>query len=415
MKVFIVNAGSSSLKYQLLDMATETVLAAGLVERIGDVVGRVTHKRFPGTASEKKVATDQAFADHQVAMHRVVDLITAPDSGVIANTNEIDAIGHRVVQGGEAFSRSIVIDAAVKEAVRANNPLAPLHNPANLMGIEVAEALFAGTPNVAVFDTEFHQTMPATAFLYALPYRCYQELRIRRYGYHGTSHKYVAGQAAQLLGRQPEAANLITVHLGNGCSMAAVAGGRCVDTSMGMTPLAGVMMGTRCGDIDPAIIAYIAKHEGLNVREIDDLLNKESGLKGICGANDMRDIHARAAAGDAMAQLALEMFAYRVKKYIGAYVAVLGRVDAVVFTAGIGENDDAIRAMICQDLDGLGIRLDSAKNRITGSGTRPIHAVDSRVELWVIPTNEELQIARDTVAALSDGRPKARCINRGRL
>ena len=404
MKVFVVNAGSSSLKYQLLAMDTETVLAAGLVERIGEEAGRVTHKRFPGTETESQVVIDGAVADHQVAMHRVIDLITDPDSGVIAKAAEIDAIGHRVVQGGEAFNRSIVVDAAVKAAVRANNPLAPLHNPANLTGIEVAESLFAGTPNVAVFDTEFHQTMPAAAFLYALPYRCYQELRIRRYGYHGTSHKYVAGQAARLMGRAPGQTNLITVHLGNGCSMAAVAGGRCVDTSMGMTPLAGLMMGTRSGDIDPAIIAYIAKQEGLSVREIDDLLNKESGLKGICGANDMRDIHCRAAAGDDKARLALEMFAYRVKKYIGAYVAVLGRVDAVVFSAGIGENDDVIRAMICQGLEGLGICLDAAKNRASG-GARPIHANDSRVAVWVIPTNEELQIARDTVAALSARRP----------
>ncbi|MBI9084883.1 MAG: acetate kinase [Desulfobacterales bacterium] len=404
MKVFVVNAGSSSLKYQLLDMRTETVLATGLVERIGEAIGRVTHKRFPDTEAEEKTVFDEAVTDHKMAMHRVIDLITAPDTGVIAEKAEIDAIGHRVVQGGEVFNRSIIIDTAVKEAVRANNPLAPLHNPANLVGIEVAEALFNGTPNVAVFDTEFHQTMPARAFLYALPYRYYKELRIRRYGYHGTSHKYVAGQAARLMDRKPESTNLITVHLGNGCSMAAVAGGRCMDTSMGMTPLAGLMMGTRSGDIDPAIIAYIAHQQGLGVREIDDLLNKESGLKGICGANDMRDIHARADRGDDMARQALEMFAYRVKKYIGAYVAVLGRVDAVVFTAGIGENDDVIRAMICQDLDGLGIRLDEEKNRTRG-GARPIHAADSRVALWVIPTNEELQIARDTVTAVSTSAP----------
>jgi acetate kinase len=404
MKIFVVNAGSSSLKYQLLDMDTETVLATGLVERIGETVGRVTHKRFPDSEREATSVFDEVVADHKMAMHRVIDLITATDTGVIAEKKEIDAIGHRVVQGGEAFNRAIVIDAAVKEAVRANNPLAPLHNPANLVGIEVAEALFNGTPNVAVFDTEFHQTMPARAFLYALPYRYYKEWRIRRYGYHGTSHKYVAGRAARLMDRKPETTNLITVHLGNGCSMAAVAGGRCVDTSMGMTPLAGLIMGTRSGDIDPAIIAYIAQQQGVGVREIDDLLNKESGLKGICGANDMRDIHARADRGDDMAQQALEMFAYRVKKYIGAYVAVLGRVDAVVFTAGIGENDDAIRAMICRDLHGLGIRIDEAKNRL-GGGARAIHAADSRVALWVIPTNEELQIARDTAAALSASEP----------
>ncbi len=400
MKVFVVNAGSSSLKYQLLDMSTEKVLATGLVERIGEARGRVTHKRFPGSETEKKIVADEAFANHKVAMHRVIALITDPDTGVIAEKSEIDAIGHRMVQGGEAFNRSIVIDTAVKDAVRANIPLAPLHNPANLVGVEVSEALFNGKPNVAVFDTEFHHTMPPHAFLYALPYSYYKELRIRRYGYHGTSHKYVAGKAAELMGRRPEETNLITVHLGNGCSMAAVAGGRCVDTSLGMTPLAGLIMGTRCGDIDPAIIAYIAEQKGMSVGEIDTLLNKESGLKGICGANDMRDIHAREEAGDPMARLALEMFAYRVKKYIGAYTAVLGRVDAVIFTAGIGENDAAIRAMICSDLQGLGICLDLDQNLAPNGTARPIHAADSRVQVWVIPTNEELQIARDTVAAV---------------
>jgi acetate kinase len=400
MKVFVVNAGSSSLKYQLLDMDTETVLAAGLVERIAEPQGRLTHRRMPGTQKEARVVVDRAVADHHAAMHQAVDLVTDPRHGVIADKREIEAVGHRVVQGGEAFKGPVIVDAAVKAAVAANNPLAPLHNPANLVGIEVAEALFAGTPNVAVFDTEFHQTMPPKAFHYAVPHRFYQRLRVRRYGYHGTSHKYVAAQAARLMDRPAEALDLITVHLGNGCSMAAVAGGRCVDTSMGMTPLAGLMMGTRSGDIDPAIVAHLASHEKLSVAQIDHLLNKESGLKGICGANDLRDIHARIAQGDPMALLALEMFTYGVKKYIGAYMAVLGRVDALVFTAGIGENDPVVRAKVCEGLEGLGIAIDGRRNQRAAGGPRWIQAPESRVQVWVIPTNEELQIARDTVAAL---------------
>jgi acetate kinase len=402
MKVFVLNAGSSSLKYQLLDMATEAVRAAGIVERIGQDIGRLTHTRHPGTAAGKTTVAELAVADHQVAIERVIDLLTQPETGVISDTGEIDAVGHRVVQGGEALTRAVVIDAAVKDAVRRSIPLAPLHNPAGLKVIELAEALF-DAPNVAVFDTEFHSTLPPKAFVYPLPYRYYADLGVRRYGYHGTSHKYVSSQAARLMGRKPRDVDLITVHLGNGASVAAVAGGRCVDTSMGLTPMAGLMMGTRCGDIDPGIFCYLVRQQGLSVEEIELRLNHDSGLKGICGAIDMRDIHARAAAGDPMAELAREMFADRVKKYIGAYVAVLGRVDAVVFTAGIGENDAAVRAMICGRLEGLGIVLDHLKNQAPGGVPRPIHAADSRVQLWVIPTNEELQIARDTVDVLSAG------------
>ncbi|GAB6094111.1 acetate kinase [Desulfatiferula olefinivorans] len=399
MKVLVINAGSSSLKYQLLNMENEAVMASGLVERIGEKQGVLTHKKVNGTGEEKTVI-EQPIADHKVGMHLVIDLITDPVKGVIANTSEIDAIGHRVVQGGEAFKTSIRIDESVKQAIRDNNPLAPLHNPANLMGIEVAEDLFPGTPNVAVFDTEFHQTMPAKAFLYALPYEYYTDLRIRRYGFHGTSHKYVAHKAAAVLGKKPEDVNVITVHLGNGCSMAAVKNGKCVDTSMGMTPLAGVMMGTRSGDFDPAIISYLVKHKGVKVEDLDDVFNKKSGLKGICGFNDMRDIHAKADAGDDKAKLAVDMFAYRVKKYIGAYAAVLGTVDIVAFTAGIGENDDVVRQEICQDLTGLGIEFDAERNKGRFSSPQPIHKEGSRVQVWVIPTNEELQIAQDTMDTL---------------
>ena len=399
MKVLVINAGSSSLKYQLLNMDNESVMASGLVERIGDASGVITHKKNNG-AGEEKTVIEQAIPNHKDGMHMVIDLITDPEKGVISNKNEIVAIGHRVVQGGELFKCSIRIDESVKKAIRDNNPLAPLHNPANLMGIEVAEDLFPGTPNVAVFDTEFHQTMPAKAFLYALPYEYYKELRIRRYGFHGTSHKYVANKAAALIGKKPEEVNVITVHLGNGCSMAAVKKGECVDTSMGMTPLAGVMMGTRSGDFDPAIIPYLVKHKGMNVDDIDDVLNKKSGLKGICGMNDMRDIHAKADQGDEMAKLAVDMFAYRVKKYIGAYTAVLGTVDIVAFTAGIGENDDIVRKEICEDMSGLGIVIDLDKNNGRFPSAKAIHKDGSKVQVWVIPTNEELQIAQDTVDTL---------------
>lgn len=400
MKILVINAGSSSLKYQLLNMDNESVMASGLVERIGDSSGVITHKKMNGSGEEKTVI-ERAIENHKVGMHLVVDLITDPQKGVISDKKEINAIGHRVVQGGEQFNTSILIDESIKQAIRDNNPLAPLHNPANLVGIEVAEELFPGTPNVAVFDTEFHQTMPAKAFLYGLPYEYYKELRIRRYGFHGTSHKYVAHKAATILGKKPEEINVITVHLGNGCSMAAVKKGKCVDTSMGMTPLAGVMMGTRSGDFDPAIIPYLVKHKGMNLEDIDNVLNKKSGLKGICGMNDMRDIHSKVEQGDEMAKLALDMFVYRVKKYIGAYTAVLGTVDIIAFTAGIGENDDIARREICEDMEGLGVSIDVEKNKGRFASPQAIHKANSKVQVWVIPTNEELQIAQDTVSTLS--------------
>jgi acetate kinase len=288
----------------------------------------------------------------------------------------------------------------VKKAIEENNPLAPLHNPANLIGIGVAEELFPETPNVAVFDTEFHQTMPPKAYLYALPYEYYQDLKIRRYGFHGTSHKYVAKNVAAAMGRKPEEINVITVHLGNGGSITAVQNGKCIDTSMGMTPLAGVMMGSRCGDIDPAIAGYIAEMKNISYREVDAILNKESGLKGICGMNDMRDIHESAAAGNERARLAVDMFSYRVKKYIGAYFAALGTVDAIAFTAGIGENDDIVRKGVCENMQGLGIELDLQANAGRISSQKLISTPASKVQIWVIPTNEELQIAQDTIDTL---------------
>ena len=400
MKVLVINAGSSSIKYQLLDMSNESVLASGVIERIGDEKGVLSHKKFSGK-DEKKTVIEQQIADHRAGMHLVIAMITDRETGVIENTGEIDAIGHRVVQGGEDFRSSVLINDEVKAALKANNPLAPLHNPANLTGIEVAEELFPGIPNIGIFDTEFHQTMPPKAYLYAIPYEFYKDLKIRRYGFHGTSHKYVAKNVARVMGKNPEEINVITVHLGNGGSITAVKKGKCVDTSMGMTPLAGVMMGTRCGDLDPAIAKYISEQKGFDNNEVDDILNKKSGLIGICGMNDMRDIHAAADKGDEMAKLALDMFVHRVKKYIGAYTAVLGTVDAIAFTAGIGENDAVIRADICTELEGLGIEIDLSANSERSTEPKKISSAASRIELWVVPTNEELQIAQDTVAVLA--------------
>ena len=400
MKIFVINSGSSSLKYQLLDMESGAVMTTGLVERIGDELGKVSQKNWPGTDKEREVEREMAFPDHRAAMHTVVELVTGADTGVIASSAEINAIGHRVVQGGETLFKSTLIDDDVVEKIRENCPLSPLHNPANLVGIEVARELFAGVPQVAVFDTEFHQTMPAEAFMYPIPYNLYEELKIRRYGFHGTSHRYVAQQAAAMLGKAEDDVNLVTLHLGNGCSMAAVRGGKCIDTSMGLTPLAGVMMGTRSGDIDPAILPFLMKEKGLSMDEVDSILNKQSGLKGICGMNDMRDIHSAAEKGDKKAALAVDMFVYRIKKYIGAYYAVTGPLDALVFTAGIGENDEIVRARVCANLEHLGISIDTARNAGRKKIATAVQADGSKVAILVIPTNEELAIAKATLSVL---------------
>ena len=400
MKIFVINSGSSSLKYQLLNMEDGSVMATGLVERIGDAMGKVSQKNWPGEAREAEVEREMPFPDHRAAMHTVVDLVTGAETGVIASSAEIDAIGHRVVQGGETLFKSTLIDDDVVEKIRANCPLSPLHNPANLVGIEVSRELFAGVPQVAVFDTEFHQTMPAEAFMYPIPYELYEQLKIRRYGFHGTSHRYVAQQAAAMLGKAEDEVNLVTLHLGNGCSMAAVRQGKCIDTSMGLTPLAGVMMGTRSGDIDPAILPFLMKEKGLTMDEVDAILNKQSGLKGICGMNDMRDIHAAAEKGDKKAALAVDMFVYRIKKYIGAYYAVTGPLDALVFTAGIGENDDEVRARVCEELEHLGISIDTERNAGRKKAATAVHADGSKVAILVIPTNEELAIAKATLSVL---------------
>ncbi len=400
MKVLVINCGSSSFKYQLLDMPAGVALCSGLVERIGDAMGSLTHKVLTGD-DEKKYSFEQPFPDHTAGMYAVVKLLTDKEKGVIKDLSEITAVGHRAVQGGERFQKACIVGEAEKTAIQELASLAPLHNPANLQGIKVAQVLFPDAPSVAVFDTEFHSTMPPKSFMYAIPYELYEEKRIRRYGFHGTSHRYVSQEAAKFLGKNIDEFNCVTCHLGNGCSMAAVKNGKCLDTSMGMTPLAGLVMGTRSGDIDPALHAFLADTKGMGIQEIDAMLNKQSGLKGLCGVNDMRDIHSARAKGDKKAQLAFDVFCHRIRSYLGSYYAILGRVDAVIFTAGIGENDDAMRAEVCKELDHMGISLDLELNAKRMPGVRNISRKESRVPVLVVPTNEELAIAQSTLAVLN--------------
>jgi acetate kinase len=406
MKVLVINSGSSSIKFQLLDMNGETVLASGLVERIGEPASLVKCAMHPGQASEVLLKREIRIEDHQAGMHQAVELLTDEEHGVVRSRTDIGAIGHRVVHGGEDFHQPTLIDTAVVAAIEKNIPLAPLHNPANLDGIHVALRLFPGIAQVAVFDTAFHQTIPPRAHIYALPYELYERYRIRRYGFHGTSHKYVAGECASLLGKPLSACNLITIHLGNGCSMTAIENGRSIDTTLGMTPLEGLVMGTRSGDIDPALHVFLHRNAGLDIEEIDRLLNTESGLKGICGRNDMRDIHAAIADGDRRAALALDVQTYRNRKYIGAFMAVLGRVDSLVFTAGIGENDAVVRSRTVEGLECFGIRIDPQRNQQRLDGPLRISSQSSSVEVWVIPTNEELAIARETIGVVEAGNSK---------
>ena len=399
MKILVINTGSSSLKYKLFNMddtnKKDIVLADGLIERIGEKKGVLTHTVFI-KGQKIKFVKKQEIKNHKRGMLLAINLILDTETGVIDNISQIDAVGHRVVQGGEEFSTAVVIDNKVKKAVRDNFSLAPLHNPANLTGIEISQELFPDTPNIAVFDTQFHQTMPEKAFLYALPHEYYTKFKIRKYGFHGTSHKSVADRTARLMGRDKSKLNLITIHLGNGCSICAIEKGECRDTSMGMTPLSGIMMGTRTGDIDPAIPGHLMELTGMDTKELDIVLNKQSGLKGICGLNDMRDIHEAAANGNERAKLALDMFAFQIQKYIGAYTAVLGSVDALIFTAGIGENDDIVRAKACENLSCIGIEIDLEKNISKNSSPFSIHTKNSHVQIWVVSANEEFEIARQT-------------------
>jgi acetate kinase len=400
MKTLVINAGSSSIKYQLFDMGNQNVLAAGLVERIGESVGRIRHRVDP-EGEKQEIIRDRTIEDHGKGLKLVVDLLTDADFGVITTPSEIEAIGHRVVHGGDKFSQTTIIDDEVKAAIKALSPLAPLHNPANLTGILVATEVFPEATQVAVFDTAFHQTMPPEAYRYAIPQEYYDKYRIRSYGFHGTSHLFVSRKAIEYLGKPVEDTKIITLHLGNGASVAAVKGGQSIDTSMGFSPLPGLMMGTRSGDIDPAIIFYLGRNLGMSYDEIDNLLNKKSGLMGICGDNDLRDIQLRRTAGDPAATLALEMYSYRVKKYIGAYMVALNGVDALVFTAGAGENNDTVRWLSCLGLENLGIELDEEKNKggVTGEVTE-IQTLNSLVKVLIIPTNEELEIAQQTLAVI---------------
>lgn len=402
MIVLVLNSGSSSVKYQLLDMQDKTLMASGLVERIGEPEGEVTHRRMPDSTEEQTFSRQQNIPDHSTALDLVVKLVTGNQTGVIKDVSSIRGVGHRIVHGGETFSAPTIVDKSVIRGIRAQVPLAPLHNPGGLAGIETAQRLMPGIPNVAVFDTAFHQTMPPEAYHYAIPAALYNELKIRRYGFHGTSHQYVARQCAIALEQEPDSTTCITIHLGNGCSMAAIKNGRCVDTSMGLTPLAGLVMGTRSGDVDPALHAFLADNKGFSIRDIDDLLNKQSGLKGLCGNSDMRDIHTRIARGDAEAKLALKIFCRRVTQYIGQYMAILNNTQAICFTAGIGENDARVRELSCATLSGLGVVLDMDKNnKESPGGVREISSPESRVKVFVIPTNEELEIATQTAQVLN--------------
>ncbi|WP_372682997.1 acetate kinase [Desulfosarcina sp.] len=400
MKILVINCGSSSLKYQLLEMLGEHRLASGLVERIGESMGKVSHQNRPDAAGGQGIVYEKPISDHRSAMNEAVGQLTAPGTGVISGPSEIAAVGHRVVHGGELFQEPVQVDRRVLEAIQKTIPLAPLHNPANLMGIKVARELFPHAPQVAVFDTAFHQTIPAFAYHYALPWSYYEQMGVRRYGFHGTSHQYVAREAAIRLGRPPSAVNLITAHLGSGASICAIEKGVSVDTSMGMTPLGGLIMGTRGGNLDPGVVMYIAERKGMTLEEVNAVLQKESGLKGICGMNDLRDIHAAAGDGNARAQLALDMFVYRCRQYIGAYFFQLGRVDALVFTAGVGENDAVIREACCRGMATAGLTLDPQKNRYPDRHGGEITAAGSRIKGYVIPTNEELEIARQTLGVV---------------
>ena len=391
MKILILNAGSSSLKYQLIDMQNESILAKGLIERIG-----IAGSKIKQTAGDKVFEAQAPMKDHVEGIQYMLAALTDKEKGVVKNMDEIGAVGHRVLHGGEKFSGSVLIDDAVVAAIEENIPLGPLHNPANLMGIRACQKIMPNTPNVAVFDTAFHQTMPKKAYLYGVPKEYYTRLRIRRYGFHGTSHRYVSKRAAEFLGLPAEGSKIITCHLGNGSSLAAVKDGKCIDTSMGITPLEGVIMGTRSGNLDPAVVQFIANNDHKSVDEVLDILNKKSGLTGLSGiSSDMRDIDAAAASGNEDAIIAREMLAYGIRKYIGAYAAAMNGVDVIVFTAGIGENNTNLRRMVMEGFDYLGAKLDLNKNNTRDEAI--ISTDDSKVKVVVIPTNEEIIIARDTL------------------
>ena len=396
MNILVINAGSSSLKYQLLNPETGVLLAKGLCERIG-IDGKFTYK--PQVEGKEVLdAVDVAMPTHSEAIQAVLNALVDAKNGVIGSMKEIDAVGHRVVHGGEAFNKSVLITDEVMKAIEDCIPLAPLHNPANLTGIRACQQVMPGVPMVAVFDTAFHQTMPAKAYMYALPYEYYENDKVRRYGFHGTSHKYVAGRAAAMLGKKPEELKLISCHLGNGSSVTAIDGGKSVDTSMGFTPLAGLPMGTRSGDIDAGILEYLMNKYGMDIKEMVNVLNKKSGVMGVSGvSSDFRDLEEAFEQGNERAGLAVDMFNYGVKKLIGAYAAAMGGVDAIIFTAGVGENSASQRMAIASGLEFMGVKMDEDANKVRGE-ERVISAPDSKVTVLLIPTNEELMIAMDTEA-----------------
>lgn len=401
--VEVINSGSSSIKYQLIDLSdpeAPVVWASGLVERIGEAEGHLSHHTRVGSDAEsamRRWEMTEPMADHEAGFTAIERAFAA--TGPVSEVGPLQAFGHRVVHGGDIFAAPALVDDAVLSAIEACIPLAPLHNPANLAGIRGAMASAPGVPNVAVFDTAFHQTMPPEAYTYAIDRDVASAHRIRKYGFHGTSHAYVSRTAVQFLGLDPDAARIITLHLGNGASACAVAGGRSIDTSMGMTPLAGLVMGTRSGDIDPAVPLHLQQVARMSAAEADALLNKDSGMKGLCGDNDLRQVHAAAASGNAAAKVALDVYAYRVRSYIGAYAVALGGVDAVVFTAGVGENDAAMRELVCRDTEWLGLRFDAERNA-SGAGIRRISTDNSQVAVLVVPTDEESEIARQTLEVL---------------
>ena len=392
MKVLVVNAGSSSIKYQVMDMNDESVLAVGLVDRVGIPGSTLEHKPL----GKDEVVIKKDLPDHTAGMELVLQVLINPEYGCIKSMDEIGAVGHRVVHGGEAFAASVVIDDQVKKVIRDCFDIAPLHNPPNLMGIDACQRLMPNVKHVAVFDTAFHQTMEPSHYMYAIPYEAYEKFRIRRYGFHGTSHFYVAHQAAEMLGKPYEECKIITLHLGNGASMAAIKDGKVLETSMGFTPLEGLVMGTRSGDIDPAIVFFLMDKLGMDAQEANNYFNKKSGMLGLSGvSNDLRDVLEAAASGNERAQTALDVYYKNIKGYIGKYIAQLNGCDCIIFTAGVGENGIDVRANICADLDALGIKMDVEKNNVRGKKV-DVATADSQVRIFIIPTNEELVIARDT-------------------
>ena len=397
MNIFIINSGSSSIKYQFFKMPSEQPICSGLVERIGLENSIITHKVYTD-GEEKVVKRTLDLPDHEAGMFEVGHLLTEAGIGVIQNPDEIEIVGHRIVHGGESFSKTTIITSEVKDEIKKLFPLAPLHNPGGYLGIEVAEKIFTKATQIAVFDTAFHQTMPEKAFRYAIPESYYADYAIRVYGFHGTSHKYVAEQAIQYLNK-PDA-KLITIHLGNGCSMAAVDGGKCIDTSMGMGPLDGLIMGTRSGNIDASIVFHLVSHLGYDIEQVSNLLNKRSGMLGLTGYSDMRDIRKSIEEGNENAKLAYDMYAYRIKKYIGSYIAALGGLDAIIFTAGVGENDAYTRELVCADMEFFGITISDEKNSLRAPGIREINTPAARTKVLIIPTNEELEIANQCIGLL---------------